>query len=443
MRIATIFVALSVIAAGAFPASLAAQSEHSHHHDMQQETAMEAVPAGGGTHDHVSHPAMRGMYGAYPMSRESSGTSWQPDSSPLEGIHVTHQDWIFILDALAHCTFNDQGGPRGDERTYSTNMLMFMLQRTFSFGTFGLRAMGSLEPTLGRDGYPLLLQTGETADGTTHLIDRQHPHDAIMELAATYSIQVTDNASAFFYFGVPGEPCLGPPVFMQRFSGEDMPEAPITHHWLDSTHITYGVITFGLTWDWLKLENSFFRGREPDQFRWNIETPGFDSYAVRLSVNPVKDLALQVSYGHLESPEQLSPDVDVDRLTASVMYNVPLRDGNWQTTFAYGLNCNEGGRNESALLLESELLVCKAHTFFARGEMAQKDELFAEDDPLYGMMFKVNKVSGGYIFDFFRKDNIVLGIGASGSLCLLPDELDNNYGDSPRSYLIFIRLKTR
>lgn len=441
MRIATIL-AIALVVAVAFPASPVAQTEHPHHHEMPKETAV-IVPAASSGDRHASHPAMRGMYGAYPMSRESSGTSWQPDSSPLEGIHVTHQDWIFMLDALAHCTFNSQGGPRGDEWTYSTNMLMFMLQRTFSFGTFGLRSMSSLEPTLGRDGYPLLLQTGETADGVSHLLDRQHPHDVFMELAATYSVQIADKASAFFYFGSPGEPCLGPPAFMHRFSAEDMPEAPITHHWLDSTHITYGVITFGFTWDFLKIENSFFRGREPDQFRWNIETPGFDSYAVRLSANPHKNLAMQVSYGYLTSPEQLSPDVNVNRLTASVMYNMPLDEGNWQTTFAYGLNCNDGGRDTSAFLLESELLIRKVHTFFIRGEMVQKDELFAEGDPLEGMLFKVNKVSGGYIFDFFKKDYITLGIGASGSLCLLPDALDNNYGDSPRSYLIFLRFKTR
>jgi len=42
---------------------------------------------------------------------------------------------------------------------------------------FGFRVMGSIEPVMGRSGYPLLLQTGETADGTTPLLDRQHPHD--------------------------------------------------------------------------------------------------------------------------------------------------------------------------------------------------------------------------------------------------------------------------
>src|SRR6185369_5925271 len=112
-------------------------------------------------------------------------------------------------------------------------------------GTLGLRGMVSADPFYGNGGYPLLLQTGETADGRTPLIDRQHPHDLFMELSASYSHRLSESSSAFIYAGLPGEPALGPPAFMHRFSGEDNPEAPITHHWLDSTHIAYGVVTLG------------------------------------------------------------------------------------------------------------------------------------------------------------------------------------------------------
>lgn len=347
-----------------------------------------------------------------------------------------------MLHGLANCIFSHQGGPRGDERTYSTNYMMFMAQRPVWEGTMGFRSMMSLEPTLGRDGYPLLLQTGETADGVAHLIDRQHPHDLFMELAGTYSIDLPDDSSAFFYFGVPGEPALGPPAFMHRFSGEDNPEAPIAHHWLDSTHITYGVITFGYTRGIFKFDNSFFRGREPDQFRWNVETPRFDSYSFRFTLNPSRDISMQVSYGHLTSPEQLNPDVDVDRLTVSATYNKSFKGGDWQTTFAYGCNYSSPGHVLSAFLLESELLCYNAHTFFGRAEMAQKDELFNDGDPLAGDVFTVSKASFGYIYDFFISRYLRCGAGASGSLCLLPGELDEYYGDAPWSYMFFLRVKT-
>ena len=104
----------------------------------------------------------------------------------------------------------------------------------------------------------LLLATGETADGVTHLVDRQHPHDLFMELSASYSFAHGEDETFFLYGGLPGEPALGPPAFLHRFSGMDNPEAPISHHWLDSTHITYGVVTAGFVYRGWKLEGSIF-----------------------------------------------------------------------------------------------------------------------------------------------------------------------------------------
>src|SRR5207244_354614 len=139
-------------------------------------------------------------------------------------------------------------------------------------------AMLSAEPgTIGKAGYPLLLQTGETADGRTPLVDRQHPHDLFMELSASYALSAGPGGSLFVYGGLPGEPALGPPVFMHRMSGEWFPDAPIGHHWLDSTHITYGVLTGGLVDGMWKFEGSLFRGREPDENRTDIETGNLDS----------------------------------------------------------------------------------------------------------------------------------------------------------------------
>src|SRR5206468_8154265 len=150
--------------------------------------------------------------------------------------------------------YDNQGGPRGDEKLFSSNMLMGMAQRSLGPGTLGLRAMLSLEPgTIGKEGYPLLLQTGETANGRTPLVDRQHPHDLFMELAGSYSV-ASGNRSLFIYGGFPGEPALGPPAFMHRYSGANIPVAPITHHWLDSTHITFGVLTAGAVVDRVKVE---------------------------------------------------------------------------------------------------------------------------------------------------------------------------------------------
>ena len=167
--------------------------------------------------------------------------------------------------------------------------------------------MLSPDPAMGKRGYPLLLASGETADGVTGLVDRQHPHDLFMELSASYSHPIGEGSSAFLYAGLPGEPAFGPPAFMHRLSIMDSPEAPISHHWLDSTHVSFGVVTAGLVVDGFKLEASRFNGREPDQHRWDIETGPLDSTSLRLSWNPTPNLALQASWAHLASPEQLAP----------------------------------------------------------------------------------------------------------------------------------------
>jgi hypothetical protein len=386
--------------------------------------------------------SMQGMLGKYSASREASGTSWQPDASPHEGIHFSYEEWNAMVHGFATVIYNNQGGERGDQEIFGTNMLMAMAQRPLGQGTLGVRTMLSLEPwTVGQDGYALLLQTGETADGRTELIDRQHPHDFFMELAGTYSVPVTSESSVFVYAGLPGEPALGPPTFMHRFSGIEIPEAPITHHWLDSTHITFGVLTLGYIWNNFKIESSTFRGREPDEDRWDIEAPGIDSYSARLSVNPTEKLALQVSYGMIDSPEQLHPQVDTDRATVSASYHERWGETHWQTTLAWGRNMNDPGRNLDAGLLESTMTFAKTHTVFGRAETVEKDELFDDDAPRHGQIFHVNKVSLGYIYDFPEWNEMRWGVGGLGGVHFLPSSLDDTYDDTPVSFMVFVRAK--
>src|SRR5881409_4322961 len=161
---------------------------------------------------------------------------------------------------------------------------------------FGARLMMSLDPlTEGGRGYPLLFQTGESWNDES-LHDRQHPHDLFDELSLSLSRKFDYDLSAYVYFGYPGEPALGPPTFMHRRSAMDDPDAPISHHWQDSTHVTFGVATAGLVWSrfgGIKIEGSIFTGREPDENRYDFDQPEFDSYSGRISWNPTRNLALQ------------------------------------------------------------------------------------------------------------------------------------------------------
>ncbi len=380
------------------------------------------------------------LYGPYAMTREASGTSWQPDSTPMDGLMRMRGEWLGMVHGFADLIYDDQGGARGDTQSYSTGTLMAMARRELNAGAFGLRLMVSSDPTMGKEGYPLIFQTGETADGRTPLVDRQHPHDLLMEVAATYSHDLTHDSSVFLYVGLPGEPALGPTAFMHRLSGMDDPEAPLAHHWLDSTHVSWGVATAGYTWQVVKLEASAFNGREPDQFHYNIQTGSLDSYALRATLNPTPDLSMQGSFGRLISPEQLEPGIDIRRSTVSVTYNAPLASW-WQTTAAFGHNSPTVGSASNGWLLESAAKLAAAHTLFGRYERVGKDELFQPGQPLYGPTFTIEKLSLGYIYDFLHIDGLSLGLGGLVSTYSYPAALNSAYGSRPTSFMVFMRAR--
>ena len=386
---------------------------------------------------------MKSALGPYSMTREGSGTSWQPDATPMMGLHMTDGDWALMAHGFVNAIYDKQTGPRGDKKAFTESMADADGQSASRTGNARLARDGLARSDDGKSGYPLLFQTGETADGRTPLVDRQHPHDLFMELSTSYSLKLGDDSAAFAYFGLPGEPALGPTAFMHRFSGMRNPEAPLTHHWLDSTHITYGVATIGASKGPVQLEGSWFNGREPDQFCWNIETRKFDSWSTRLSYNPLPELSMQVSYGDLKSPEQLEPDTRVKRTTASITYHLQKGADNWATTLAYGRNKKSGPTvnvSEPGWLLESTYVVRDTHTIFARAEQLNNSELFQEGQPLHGEEFRIRKFSVGYIYDFTKTGPVKWGIGGLVGFLKAPSQLDPYYGSSPRSYaLVFLQ----
>src|SRR5215471_10641082 len=136
---------------------------------------------------------------------------------------------------------------------------MLMAERDVGRGRLMLRGMVTAEPlTAPHGGFPELFQTGETYHKRP-IIDAQHPHDLFMELAASYTIPLTEKVALNFYGGPVGEPALGPTAFMHRLSASENPSAPLGHHWQDSTHITHGVITAGITAGLFRVESSLFR----------------------------------------------------------------------------------------------------------------------------------------------------------------------------------------
>jgi hypothetical protein len=395
---------------------------------------------------HAHHHHAPGQLGAYPGSRDSSGTAWQPDSAAHDGLHLPIGAWTVMIHGEATLVYDGQSGPRGGYKTFVQSHLAVDADRLLLGGTFTLRTLVSLDPLMGANGYPLLFQTGETANGVTPLIDRQHPHNLIGELAAAYSHPVTDHFSVFVYGGPAGEPALGPPVYLHRATGQADPEAPIDHHWLDSTHLAWGVATVGVVLgDW-KLESSTFTGREPDQNRYDIGPSRFDSWSARATWNPAPNWSIEVSRGFLRSPEQLLPHDNQTRTIASAIYNRPFNWGNWQTVFAWG-RMQESAPVTRTVTSDAYLLESTVgrgpDTVFGRVENVSKDDLFAEGQPGFGVLYNVTKASLGYQRAFLLPHHLAADVGAVVSKYDFPQILDTAYGANPTSFMLFTRIRLR
>jgi hypothetical protein len=404
-------------------------------HDATDAMSMPGMtPVGHGADEMV----MTGALGSYPMERESSGTSWQPDTSGHMGLHLMSGGWTLMAHGLVNVVYDHQSGPRGNDKALASGMLMGMARRPLGNGALQLRASLSPDPLMGARGYPLLLASGETANGRDRLIDRQHPHDLIMELSGSLSQNLGRTSSVFVYAGLPGEPAFGPPAFMHRESIMDSPEAPISHHWLDSTHISFGVLTAGIVLGDSKIEVSRFNAREPDQHRWNIETGPLDSTTVRLSWNPERTLSLQASWGHFVDPEQLEPGVDQKRLSASAMWADEVTPG-WKAaaTLAWGRKTAED-RGDDAFAAEGSLKNA-GWTLFGRAEVTNNREL---TEAQAGPAYRVGKVSIGAIRDFRIADHWSIGGGGLFAVNFVPDALAASYGTrNPTGAMGFVRLK--
>ena len=247
-------------------------------------------------------------------------------------------------------------------------------------------------------------------------------------------------SAVFLYGGLPGEPAFGPPAFMHREAILDSPEAPISHHWLDSTHISFGVLTAGLVLDRVKLEVSRFNGREPDQHRWNIETGPLDSTAVRLSWNPTRRTGRCRAAGAISRiPSSWSPASTRSAGRPARFTPVEIAPG-WKLagTLAWGRKSADGHKDD-AYVAEASLKHGR-WTIFGRGEMTENRELLDVEE--HGPAFTVGKVSIGAMHDFDVAENLALGVGGLLAINFVPDGLEPLYGsNNPIGAMGFVRLK--
>jgi hypothetical protein len=427
---------------------LKGQQDHSsdQHSDMQGMPDMQGM-------DHMTMPGMKhdmnaaGMY----LMNMASGTSMNPQSWPMPMLMPHLGSWSFMVMGEAFLVDTQQTGPRGRDKFYAPNWFMLSAQHALGGGSLMLQTMFSLDPaTITQRRYPELFQTGETAFGRP-LVDAQHPHDLIMALGVQYAHPVGENAVVQFYYAPVGDPALGPVAFPHRASAAEIPQAPLGHHWQDSTHIADNVATAALKYKWLRLEASGFYGSEPDENRWNFDWGPMNSYSGRLSILPSKNWVLQVSAGRLTRPERQEPG-DVARTTASIEYTRPMGDGNaWSTNLIWGRNHNSfTKRNLNSYLAESVYPVKRKNFLVGRVELVDKDELFADqpaiEDSLArtaGSTFRIQAYTAGYTRDIGTFGGIETGIGANATAYAIPMAIKPYYGDHPWGVNVFLRFRLR
>ena len=378
----------------------------------------------------------------------SSGTSAEPNSTPTPMLMVQKGHWMLMFHANAFVADEQQSTPRGGDRFFSTNWLMPMAQRELGNGIFTVRAMLSLEPaTIADRRYPLLFQQGETAYAVP-IADGQHPHNFFMELAALYDLKLGEKTLLSFYFAPVGDPAIGPIAYPHRASASENPVATLGHHQEDSTHIADDVVTVGLTYRIMRIEASGFHGREPDENRWTITQGSIDSWSTRLTIQPGKNWSGQYSYARIKSPESLFPTENQERMTASILYNRPLRNGNWASTLLWGRTRSPQDNSIfNSYLLESTIRFHTRNYAWTRIENAERsNELILGENPLPpGFMEEpighVQAYTLGYDRDISLIPHLASAIGAQFTTYGVPDVLKPIYGSHPLGVAIFIRLR--
>jgi hypothetical protein len=384
------------------------------------------------------------------LMSQASGTAMNPESWSRPMSMQSLGPWSLMLMGQAFVVDTQQSGPRGGDKFYSGDWFMSAVQRKVGGGDFQIQLMLSLDPaTITGRSYPELFQTGETAFGK-QLVDAQHPHNFIMGLGFQYLRPISDSTTIQFYFAPVGDPALGPVAFPHRASASEIPQAPLSHHWQDSTHIADDVVTVAARHKWMRLEASGFHGAEPGENRWIVQQGAIDSWSARLSVFPSKNWMAQASAGRIAHPEQLEPG-DVLRSTASLHYSRPMPGGkSWASSLIWGRNHDTYTQhNLNSFLAESVLPIPGKNFLTGRAELVDKDELFSDNpalekelDRTAGSTFRIGAYTMGITHDLPKLiPGVETGIGVNATTYSLPGAIKPYYGDRPHGVNIYLRLR--
>jgi hypothetical protein len=365
--------------------------------------------------------------------------------------HMSHEQaeptgdrWSTQIHGYAFLVANDQDGPSGGQDFESVNHLMVASTHPLWGGSVSVLGTFSVEPlTVPPEGSRLLFQRGETYHGVL-LIDHQHPHDGVLQLAAAWERRLSRVVTFRAYLAPVGEPPVGPTAFPHRLSSSAIPTAPLSHHNIDSTHVSTDVVSTAFGFGPVTVEAGGFHGREPGANRFDLDGGRIDSYAGRISVKPIEGLSLQVSAARRSHPEETEIG-NQTRQTASIEYEHPLPGGAVGATLAVGRNLLPEGVEERGGLLEGLWTFREHHTVTGRLESVDRDvyELLnktARPATVAPQSTRIDALTLGYLHDLPWLAEVDLAAGISATGYRFDSILDGTYGRRPFSGQLFLRI---
>jgi len=412
----------------------------------------------------------------------ASGTAQLPAAQPFGMLTKRWHGWNLMFAGNLFGVYTNQSSPRGRDKIFGAGWVMPMASRRLGRGLLSVRTMFSPEPLLVTNGrYPLLWQEGETWKNVP-ILNGQHPHDFVKELAVGYQYKLGERTALNFYYGLRGDPAIGPVAYVHRTSQSENPLAVLSHHYQDSTHISGNVATVGATHRWVTLEASTFHGREPDEKRWGIEMGKMDSFASRVTVTPSARWAGQFSLARINNRESTHPDRDTWRQSASLTYVRPMANGHWAWSGVWGRNhdlaftqqpnlnlfsaaaqpakpssqkqhivlvpTRINGHIYNSYTLESTLFFKRRHWVWGRAELTDKTSLLLfEEAPFVRLIeeqryTRVKAYTMGYSYDLKSPVRFLQpALGGQFMLFQSPENLRAIYGSYPKGMQVWLRVR--
>lgn len=361
------------------------------------------------------------------LLRNISGTAFNPGDTPHHPHIVSRGAWTTFWSGALFATYSSETGPAVQRaELFSTNWIAAGAQHALgSRGLVMFRGRASLEPlTIKERGYPQMLQFVSPENGGP-LLDSMRAHDLIGEAAADIAFRTSAASFIHLYVAPAGDPALGTVPYAQRASSEELAEAPFAYDVQETTHDSTSVVTAGFASRFVTLEGSAFHDAVSHGRHATLDNGSIDSRSARLTITPMRNVAMQVSRGELgDAKREIS--------SASLTYgsHKAAVSAIWtqrQTAFADKLTSG---------MLEGTVHLVRS-TLSARLEAVDRPPGFLGNTDVR----RTTHFGLAYIFDFIT-GAYRIGAGTNIDYHTQTHDLTRRYGHKPQAIYLFLRVRT-